>query len=114
MDHFIYGASELCCEELPVSRLAEQFGTPLYLYSARTLTDHYHKLERAFAEVKPIICFSVKCCAPSGNLEYNDHTMGVRIKVQSVDGLFISPSTACTTPGGKALLPVTRATIAST
>lgn len=34
--------------------------------------------------------FSVKCCEPSGNLEYNDHTMDVRIKAQSIDGFFIS------------------------
>ena len=47
--------------------------------------------------------FTVKCCAPSGNLEYNDHDAGVRIKALSIDGLFISsPGTACpATPGSK-------------
>jgi len=47
--------------------------------------------------------FVVKCCAPTGNLEYNDHQAGVRIKSQSVSGLFISsPGTACpATPGSK-------------
>ncbi len=47
--------------------------------------------------------FSVKCCAPSGNLEYNDHQAGVRIKAQSIDGLFISsPGTSCAaTPGSQ-------------
>jgi len=34
--------------------------------------------------------FSAKCCAPSGNLEYNDHASDVRIKAQSIDGFFIS------------------------
>jgi hypothetical protein len=34
--------------------------------------------------------FSVKCCAPTGNLEYNDHSADVRIKAQSISGLFIS------------------------
>jgi hypothetical protein len=34
--------------------------------------------------------FVVKCCAPTGNLEYNDHQADVRIKVKSVNGLFIS------------------------
>jgi hypothetical protein len=33
--------------------------------------------------------FVVSCCRPKGNLEYNDHQMDVRIKVKSVDGLFI-------------------------
>jgi hypothetical protein len=47
--------------------------------------------------------FVAKCCAPSGNLEYNDHQANVRIKAQSVDGLFISsPGSSCpSTPGSK-------------
>jgi hypothetical protein len=47
--------------------------------------------------------FTVKCCAPTGNLEYNDHQADVRIKSQSVSALFISsPGTSCsTTPGSK-------------
>jgi len=45
--------------------------------------------------------FVVRCCAPAGNLEYNDHQADVRIKAQSLDGLFISsPGTSCpATPG---------------
>jgi hypothetical protein len=38
--------------------------------------------------------FTVRCCAPAGNLEYNDHGANVRIKSQSITGLFISDS-AC-------------------
>jgi hypothetical protein len=34
--------------------------------------------------------FTAKCCDPSGNLEYDDHSQGVRIKAQSIDGFFIS------------------------
>ena len=34
--------------------------------------------------------FVARCCAPSGNLDYNDHAMDVRIKAQSIDGFFIS------------------------
>jgi len=47
--------------------------------------------------------FVAKCCGPSGNLEYNDHEAEVRIKAQSVDGLFISsPGSSCpSTPGSK-------------
>jgi len=47
--------------------------------------------------------FTARCCTPSGNLEYNDHPADVRIKAQTVDGLFISsPGTSCpTTPGSK-------------
>jgi len=47
--------------------------------------------------------FTVKCCAPAGNLEYNDHSADVRIKAQSIDSLFISsPGTSCpVTPGSQ-------------
>jgi len=40
--------------------------------------------------------FVARCCGPAGNLEYNDHRADVRIKAQTVDGLFIStPGTSC-------------------
>jgi hypothetical protein len=47
--------------------------------------------------------FTVKCCAATGNLEYNDQQAGVRIKAQSVDALDISsPGDSCPmTPGSK-------------
>jgi hypothetical protein len=47
--------------------------------------------------------FVVKCCAPSGNLQYNDHQADVRIKAKFVDGLLISgPGTSCPlTPGSQ-------------
>jgi hypothetical protein len=47
--------------------------------------------------------FNVRCCAPNGNLEYNDHSSDVRIKAQSVDALVISsPGTSCpATPGSR-------------
>ena len=47
--------------------------------------------------------FVVKCCEPTGNLEYNDHQADVRIKAQSISGLNISsPATACAaTPGSQ-------------
>jgi hypothetical protein len=55
------------------------------------------------ATSKATFGFAVKCCSPSGNLEYKDHGQDVRIKALSIDGLFItSPGTACpATPGSK-------------
>lgn len=54
---------ELYCERVPVLEAAERFGTPLYLYSHHTLVDHFRKLQRAFAPVRPLICFSMKANA---------------------------------------------------
>jgi len=46
--------------------------------------------------------FVVTCCAPTGNLEYNDHGMNVRIKAESITGLNISsPGSCASTPGSK-------------
>jgi diaminopimelate decarboxylase len=66
MDQFIYRQGELFCEDVPVARIAEAAGTPTYVYSATTFREHYRKLAEAFAEVRPIICYSIKSC---GNLQ---------------------------------------------
>lgn len=51
---------ELHCEGVPVSRITEAVGTPVYIYSRKTLVDHMRKLKRAFRKLSPLICFSVK------------------------------------------------------
>ena len=65
MHDFHYVEDELYCEDVLVKDVAEAVGTPLYLYSYKTVTDHYMKIERAFKSVKPIICFAMKA---NGNL----------------------------------------------
>jgi diaminopimelate decarboxylase len=60
MHEFKYIGNHFCCEKVKVGDLARKFGTPLYVYSYRTLVDHYLKLKAAFSDVKPLICFSVK------------------------------------------------------
>lgn len=62
MDLFEYHAGQLWCEQQPLRALAERFGTPLYVYSAGTLRMHFERLRTAFAELDPLICYSVKCC----------------------------------------------------
>ena len=60
MDRFDYREDVLHCEEVPVSRIAEEVGTPFYLYSLGTVLDHYHKLAIAFSGFDSLICYSVK------------------------------------------------------
>ncbi len=60
MHHFRYVGDQLFCEGVAVSELAEKFGTPLYVYSAQTLTDHFVRLNEAMAGVDRLICFAVK------------------------------------------------------
>ncbi len=63
MDLFEYLDGHLWCEAVPVRDLAARHGTPLYVYSAGTLAAHYRRMQQAFAELQPLICFSVKCCS---------------------------------------------------
>ena len=60
MHEFKYINNHLYCEKLKVEDLAAKFGTPLYLYSYKTLIDHFLKLQSAFSEIAPLICYSVK------------------------------------------------------
>lgn len=63
MDHFEYRSGGLFCEDVPVEAIASGVGTPAYVYSAATLRDHYRRLAEAFAELRPLICFSLKSLA---------------------------------------------------
>jgi len=60
MDYFEYRDGQLVCEAVPVEAIAEQAGTPVYVYSAATLREHYRRMAEAFAELDPTICFSIK------------------------------------------------------
>src|SRR5262245_45102248 len=63
MDHFHYRDRVLHCEDVPVPALAEKYGTPLWVYSTATLKRHLGELQKAFAEVEPLVCYSNKTSA---------------------------------------------------
>ena len=50
MNHFEARSGALWCEDVPLTRLAAEIGTPLYVYSTATLTRHYRAFEAALAE----------------------------------------------------------------
>ena len=60
MHDFHYAGNKLCCEGVAVEVLARRYGTPLYVYSQHTLTQHFQDLDRALAGVEHLVCFSVK------------------------------------------------------
>ncbi|MCX7805640.1 MAG: diaminopimelate decarboxylase [Planctomycetota bacterium] len=60
MDAFSYSDGGLRVEGVPAEAIAEAVGTPVYVYSARTVREHYRKLDAAFSELPRIICFSIK------------------------------------------------------
>ncbi|CAN5619452.1 diaminopimelate decarboxylase [soil metagenome] len=65
MDHFAYRRRVLYCEDVAIGNLIKTYGSPLYVYSQATLVHHLKSVQTAFADAKPIICYSVKA---NGNL----------------------------------------------
>jgi diaminopimelate decarboxylase len=63
--HFIYRDEELLCEAVPVRRIAEKIGTPVFVYSRDVIQRHFQKLVDAFRQVETLVCYSVKAL---GNL----------------------------------------------
>jgi diaminopimelate decarboxylase len=62
---FVYSSAKsrksvLNCEQVPLAKLAKEFGTPLYVYSAKTIRDRAAGFANAFSGVKHSTCYSVK------------------------------------------------------
>ncbi|MCX7856594.1 MAG: diaminopimelate decarboxylase [Deltaproteobacteria bacterium] len=60
MHFFTYKQNELYCEDVPLKDISERFGTPVYVYSAKTLKRHYAVFDSSFGEIPHLVCYSVK------------------------------------------------------
>jgi diaminopimelate decarboxylase len=60
MHDFKYKRNRLYCENVSVSDIVKRVGTPVFVYSYKTLFDHIQKLQKAFSRVNPLICYSMK------------------------------------------------------
>jgi diaminopimelate decarboxylase len=70
MTDFAYRDGELCCEEVPLGRLAAAHGTPLYVYSRAALLRALRAFDEAFRDVPHLVCFAMKA---------NDHLAILRL-----------------------------------
>jgi diaminopimelate decarboxylase len=57
---FEYRSGELHCEQVDLNQIAEEFGTPCYIYSAEAIRCNYRTLKRWFEPLAPKICYAVK------------------------------------------------------
>ena len=57
---FSYKNGEIYVEDVPVNKIADQVGTPCYVYSYKFIEDTYNEYKKAFSQIEPIICFSAK------------------------------------------------------
>jgi len=60
MHDFHYVGKRLYCEGVPIETLVKRYGTPLYIYSQRTLMGHFDKLDSALEKLDHLVCFAVK------------------------------------------------------
>ena len=60
MHDFHYLNDELWCEEVPVAQIAKEVGAPFYLYSHRTLNNHFKVFDESFTALPHIVCFAAK------------------------------------------------------
>lgn len=73
MDFFSYKNGELYCEDTAVSSLAEQYGTPLYIYSKATLLRHIQVYQEAFNGRDGLVCYAVKANSNLAILQLMSH-----------------------------------------
>ncbi len=60
MHHFHYTHGQLACEDVALVKVADEVGTPVYVYSTATLERHYQVLAKSFGGLDALICFAVK------------------------------------------------------
>ena len=60
MDHFSYLHGQLHAESIPLAEIAENVGTPAYVYSRATLSRHYQAFENALDGTPHLVCYAVK------------------------------------------------------
>ncbi|RPI36587.1 MAG: diaminopimelate decarboxylase [Nitrospiraceae bacterium] len=60
MHFFNYKGNELYAEEVPVRALVEKYGTPLYIYSHKTLVRHFNAYDQAYRNFPHVVCFALK------------------------------------------------------
>lgn len=86
MHEFQYEENELWCEELPLREVAEKNGTPVYVYSKRSILDHCVHIERAFGQLDHLSCYAVKANATPAVLRLISST-GIGADVGSIGEL---------------------------
>ena len=60
MDHFDYQADQLFAEDVALSDIAQQIGSPTYVYSRATIERHWRAFDDAFAGLPHCVCYAVK------------------------------------------------------
>ena len=60
MQYIRYQEQDLLCEDVPLSELAEEFGTPLYVYSKNQIVENFRAIKAPLAEINSVVCYALK------------------------------------------------------
>jgi len=60
MHDFKLKKNRLFCEDVDLEKIARDVGTPVFVYSRKTLLDRFNEIKHAFKEIDPLICYSMK------------------------------------------------------
>src|SRR4030043_1046333 len=82
MTHFATKRGEMVCEGVPLRRIADAVGAPVYVYSHATLSHHSRVFDRAFAGIPHIICYSMKA-NPNGSITRTFTNLGSGVDIVS-------------------------------
>jgi diaminopimelate decarboxylase len=63
MNHITYKENILSCEDIPLKELAEEYGTPLYVYSKNQIIENYRSFVSALGETNHLVCYALKANA---------------------------------------------------
>ena len=69
MTYTTYRNQELYCEDVPVRELAEEYGTPLYVYSKSEMIESYRSIDSAFGDYPHLVCYALKANANAAILK---------------------------------------------
>ena len=98
MHHFAMKRGEMVCEGVPLGRIADAVGTPVYVYSHATLSHHYGVFDRVFSGTPHLICYSMKA-NPNGSVIRTFTNLGSGVDI--VSGGELSRALAAGTPPSK-------------
>lgn len=70
MDYFNYKDGKLFVEDVDISKIAAEVGTPVYIYSKATFMDHLKKIQNAYSQMDTTVCYSVKACGNINILKF--------------------------------------------
>jgi len=106
MHDFNFKNNELYCESVKVGAVAKKVGTPFYLYSHKTLVEHFQKIRDAFAPVNPLVCFAMKSNGNAAILKtLIDQGAGIDIvsggELKKAIRVGANPKTICFASAGK-------------